>query len=513
MNLTLPLLAILVLVGLTYDKLADNTTISNKKIINFSHKKIQLSYTQNNMIMAKNELKKDSDWLDCTGADRLCNSYDTTYFPIYSTIIENPMEDIIEGKNSNTVNFQPLDATTGILMSKTKSPSGTTIFAELVQQGFVSARNQVPNVHAKNFTTTDNIHLCSYSYDLTYSTFEGLTDPTVTQYVNANQSDLYNKSFITNPNSKTYSELYTELNPLEYSVYQDYEMIFSIKDINMYDNTYVETAYTNGILTQTGSAQAINITENGSMTYPDFRPIRNIDSMQFSSIDINCTKDDIVYLQQGAYNNIKLESGCEIYFLGKEYSIRSITTENKFNNKAILAQYQEGDTIINLGTLNVVKNTKLNMIQQSSNKFTTYNVENLLIGENAEFNTGNLLQSKMNIENVIINQSSKTIANILAKEITFNKVGMLPVIGDTYMIGVFYANTIDINFSGLNFCNTVDTSTNPNTQISSIEWIDLTNSTSGSGVDVVSVVDTVEKIFCKDSQDCIIKLTDVYNNL
>jgi len=207
MNISLPLIGLLIIIGIMYNSISSNFFRTNEDIRNFSEKTVELQYSDSQYKIAKEELSKDQDWNDCEGADSLCNDYDTEYFPIYSGILGSAMENISDGNLKNTIWFEPI-----------------------IKHGKAFVYSFPPIIHGKNsYNLNYDIELCSYSINENGTVDETEpTDPVFSYYIE--DTNNLEKSIVINENENSKAELFVK-NSITYKPEYSFDKLLATENI------------------------------------------------------------------------------------------------------------------------------------------------------------------------------------------------------------------------------------------------------------------------------------------
>jgi len=519
MNLALPLLGFLVLLGLYYQDLTNNLGTQQNKMINFLDKKRAFSLSENRMDLAKRELKMDTNWNDCENADQLCDQYDTNYFPIYSSIENGPMENYEFNKRKNTVWFLPLSETEGILISETRTNKGKEILGELVQQGLASAKNYVPVIKSENYDLEEDINLCTYTYNPDTCEVETteMYDPDFSIYTQ--DQDILDKFTIMNPRDYTEVECFANMNQFQFEYTYDFQSVFNKGSIHLESGVNIEVAYAEHELTIEPNVQVEEFAENVEVPYPNFQHIPEINININSDQDLVCNSGQAIYINSDQkYDNITLYGGCDIYMEDNGHlSSNTLTIRNaglehtvRVRNRAGFGEIVANDIVIEEDADFEIENDTC-----GSEDYFHVKAKNITVNENGRFRMRNMFRHYFDFENMNYHNNTKIMGSgkVRAMHAVRKMCTMLtPFCNDDTtqeFIGNFYTESIDNDIEGTYFCNTVVPGDDEK-QATYLTWDQISWNDSGLGETYITVIDSRKKISCSSVDSCIERLYDYY---
>ena len=228
--------------------------------------------------LAREALKNDGDWNDCSGADRNCSLADSNgLFPLYSSSLGKTLENVSTPQGFKyTVKIKPVSSDVVYVVVHVEGKGiGLYQGAKFVRSG---GRGKIPLVYAPTSTVTGG-KACSWYWDGTQ--LKGVTRPNFTVYLD---DDFYWSPEIVVPDSPAGNnpkdvEFATDFDTTV-SGYREIDKVYTTGNLYLKNGAHLGLAYADGEVYIDEDSSADKIVENGSFDYPDFR-----DSIPDNSID------------------------------------------------------------------------------------------------------------------------------------------------------------------------------------------------------------------------------------
>jgi len=218
--------------------------------------------------IARESLKNDAVWGDCSGADRYCDERDEYgMFPLYSESLSSKIEDYKLDKGKITVKVKFESPTVALVYVEGKSDKGVVRVGAKFSKS--SSAGKLPLVYSPNANIYGGYY-CSYFWDGEKIT--GVTNPNFTVYFNEH---FYSSAGIyvpddpagDNPKDVTFVTNFDT----EVKGYKEIDKLYSTGDIYLEDGAHLGLAYSNGEVYFDDTSSADKVVENGNLKFPEFR--------------------------------------------------------------------------------------------------------------------------------------------------------------------------------------------------------------------------------------------------
>ena len=509
MNLSLSLVGLLVFMGIMYNSISSDIFRTNKETKYFSAKTMELQFSNTQYNLAKKEIENDTNWTGCEGAYRLCNDYNTNYYPIYSPITDSAMKNVEEGNLKNTIWFEPINKNYAILMSETKSPEEKTIIGYLIKKGTAIVYNFPPILYGEDsYNLNNNIKFCSYTLNAEGSLDETNTvDPSFSYYIR-NTNNLL-KSSIINNNNNSNAELFIK-GKIDYKPEYLFKKVIASDNIVLEPDTNLFLAYSNNNIKFKDNANATNFEEYGDFQYPEFEEIEKNNISTNSTTDLSCKTNNSKFVYSKNYRNVKIDSGCKLYLHGNVI-INNLQTINTNGNPINIYIYDNIN--LNIKDFTINGGTRINLHYFGSNKIPI-NTEDLNIkngGVLDNYNSGTVYFKSNNIN---LGKNTKLISTTLSNNFNVedSSTSSLFNSNNQKIVGNTISNNVNINLKNTTFCNIITTDNNSVSEIDPLDWNDFSYSNSGPGNGMNNIVMKAKSFICSDKKSCEQRILNYYNN-
>jgi len=218
--------------------------------------------------IARESLKNDAVWGDCSGADQYCDEKDRYgMFPLYSESLSSKIEDYKLDKGKITVKVKFESPTVAVVYVEGKSDKGIVRIGAKFSKS--SSAGKLPLVYSPNAYISGGYY-CSYFWD--GEKIAGTTNPNFTVYFNEyfySNAGIYvpddpagnnpkDVTFVTNFDTKV-------------EKYKDIDKVYSTGDIYLENGAHLGLAYSNGEVYFDDTSSADKVVENGNLKFPEFR--------------------------------------------------------------------------------------------------------------------------------------------------------------------------------------------------------------------------------------------------
>ena len=218
--------------------------------------------------LARDALKNDGDWNDCSGADQNCSEADSQgFFPIYSSSLGETLEKVSTPQGFKyTVKMKPVSSDEAYVIVHVEG-KGINLYqgAKFVRGG---GRGKIPLVYSPS-STVDGGTACSWYWD--GNKLRGETNPDFTVYLDSNfywSPEIDVPSNPAGPNPKDV-EFVTNFDT-SVSGYKEIDKVYTTGDLYLENGAHLGLAYANGKVYVDDDSSADKIVENGNLKYPDF---------------------------------------------------------------------------------------------------------------------------------------------------------------------------------------------------------------------------------------------------
>jgi len=218
--------------------------------------------------IARESLKNDAVWGDCSGADQYCDEKDEYgMFPLYSESLSSKIEDYKLDKGKITVKVKFESPTVAVVYVEGKSDKGVVRVGAKFSKN--SSAGKLPLVYSPNANIYGGYY-CSYFWD--GEKIAGTTNPNFIVYFNKHfrsSAGIYVPDDPAGDNPKDVTFI-TNFDT-EVKGYKEIDKLYSTGDIYLEDGAHLGLAYSNGEVYFDDTSSADKVVENGNLKFPELR--------------------------------------------------------------------------------------------------------------------------------------------------------------------------------------------------------------------------------------------------